>query len=59
VPFFFCPAYSANYAPLAATASGIARPHYRQINWGEFYGKRAAGDYADQGEEVQISHYGI
>ncbi|MGD8808929.1 MAG: 2OG-Fe(II) oxygenase family protein [Gammaproteobacteria bacterium] len=59
VPFFFCPAYSTNYAPLPATTHKSAPAHYRAINWGEFYAKRTAGDYADLGEEVQISHYGI
>ena len=32
---------------------------YRSINWGEFRALRADGDYADYGEEVQISHYQI
>jgi isopenicillin N synthase-like dioxygenase len=59
VPFFFCPAYSADYAPLPTTIDERTSPHYRSINWGEFYDKRAAGDYADFGEEVQISHYHV
>jgi isopenicillin N synthase-like dioxygenase len=59
VPFFFCPAYSADYAPLPTTIDRGTPSHYRPINWGEFYGRRAAGDYADVGEEVQISHYRI
>lgn len=57
VPFFFSPAYSAEYAPLPTTIDETHRPRYRPINWGEFYRKRTAGDYADVGEEVQISHY--
>lgn len=59
VPFFFCPAYSADYAPLPTMIDRHTPPRYRTINWGEFYEKRAAGDYADFGEEVQISHYHI
>jgi isopenicillin N synthase-like dioxygenase len=59
VPFFFCPAYSVDYAPLPTTIDGRTPPRYSRINWGEFYDKRAAGDYADFGEEVQISHYRI
>ena len=59
VPFFFCPAYSTDYAPLPATTGRHAPARYRAINWGEFYRLRNAGDYADYGEEVQISHYGI
>ena len=55
-PFFFNPAYAANYAPLESVCQNQA-PRYRAINWGEFRGLRAAGDYADYGEEVQISHY--
>jgi isopenicillin N synthase-like dioxygenase len=57
VPFFFCPAYSTDYAPLPTTFDSATPAHYRAINWGEFYDLRAAGDYADLGEEVQISHY--
>lgn len=59
VPFFFCPAYSAAYAPLPTTVDGKTPPRYRRIKWGEFYAGRAAGDYADHGEEIQISHYRI
>jgi isopenicillin N synthase-like dioxygenase len=57
VPFFFSPAYSTDYAPLATTVSSRTPARYRPINWGDFYRRRAAGDYADFGEEVQISHY--
>ena len=32
---------------------------YRTVNWGKFRGLRFAGDFADVGEEVQISHYRI
>jgi isopenicillin N synthase-like dioxygenase len=59
VPFFFCPAYSADYAPLPTTIDSRTPPRYRRINWGEFYDGRAAGDYADHGREVQISDYHI
>ena len=59
VPFFFSPAYSTDYAPLTTTFDRETPARYRKINWGEFYRKRADGDYADRGEEVQISHYGI
>lgn len=56
-PYFFNPAYQANYAPLPSTIDDVHPPRYRSINWGEFRSLRAAGDYADLGEEVQISHY--
>ena len=52
-PFFLNPAYSASYAPLTGT------PRYRPINWGEFRAGRAAGDYGNQGEEIQISQFRI
>jgi isopenicillin N synthase-like dioxygenase len=52
-PFFFNPAYATDYAPLAGP------PRYRPINWGEFRAARTAGDYADLGEEIQISWYRI
>lgn len=58
VPFFFNPAYSASYAPLAG-ACRTEPARYRPINWGEFRARRAAGDYADVGAEVQISDYRI
>ncbi len=55
-PFFLNPAFQTNYAPLPSTKKyGPAR--YRPINWGEFRNGRAAGDYADVGEEIQISHF--
>ena len=55
-PFFFNPSPATDYAPLPAACAG-APPRYRPINWGEFRAARAAGDYADFGEEVQIGHY--
>jgi isopenicillin N synthase-like dioxygenase len=56
-PFFFNPAYETDYAPLPTTVDSKTPAHYRPINWGEFRTRRAAGDYADYGEEVQIYHY--
>ncbi|HEX7037128.1 MAG TPA: 2OG-Fe(II) oxygenase family protein [Pseudomonadales bacterium] len=58
-PFFLNPAYAAEYAPLPSMVDAANPPRYRAINWGEFRSRRAAGDYADYGEEVQISHYRI
>ncbi|MEZ5504271.1 MAG: 2OG-Fe(II) oxygenase family protein [Halioglobus sp.] len=57
-PFFFNPSYDTNYAPVSGALAGSA-PRYRAINWGEFRTLRAAGDYADVGEEIQIEHYRI
>jgi isopenicillin N synthase-like dioxygenase len=59
VPFFFSPRYSAEYAPLPSTVDVSHPQQYRAINWGEFYRKRTAGDYADVGEEIQITHYHV
>jgi isopenicillin N synthase-like dioxygenase len=57
--FFFNPDYAADYAPLPAVIGAAAPPRYRPINWGEFRSRRAAGDYADLGDEVQIGHYRV
>jgi len=56
-PFFFSPSYATSYAPLPTTVDGQRPARYRPINWGEFRALRAAGDYADRGEEVQLEHY--
>ena len=56
-PYFFNPAPSAFYAPLPSACEHGEPPHYRRINWGEFRASRTAGDYADYGDEIQISHY--
>jgi isopenicillin N synthase-like dioxygenase len=56
-PFFFNPAYSTQYAPLPSTVDARHPPRYRPINWGAFRARRAAGDYADQGEYHSIRHY--
>jgi isopenicillin N synthase-like dioxygenase len=58
-PFFFNPAYETDYAPLPSTMDARRPARYRPINWGEFRAGRAAGDYADNGEEIQISRYRI
>jgi isopenicillin N synthase-like dioxygenase len=53
IPFFYNPAYSADIRPL------IGAPRYRPLNWGEFRRRRADGDFADYGTEVQISDWQI
>ncbi|HEY5658498.1 MAG TPA: 2OG-Fe(II) oxygenase family protein [Myxococcota bacterium] len=58
-PFFFNPAYDTRYAPLPTTCGAGSPARYRPIRWGEFRSLRAAGDYRDCGEEVQIDHYRI
>jgi isopenicillin N synthase-like dioxygenase len=51
-PFFFNPVYSCNCLPL-----NTSEPRYRRVNWREFRKARTDGDYADVGEESQISDY--
>jgi isopenicillin N synthase-like dioxygenase len=57
-PFFFNPSPETNYAPLASVCRGLA-PRYKPINWGAFRAGRAAGDYADLGNEIQISDFRV
>jgi isopenicillin N synthase-like dioxygenase len=57
VPYFFNPAYSAEYAPLPSTVDARHPPRYRPIPWREFRARRTAGDYAHGREYVEISHY--
>jgi isopenicillin N synthase-like dioxygenase len=51
-PYFCNPSYDAVIEPLSSK-----EPHYRPIPWGEFRRRRADGDFADYGAEVQISDY--
>jgi isopenicillin N synthase-like dioxygenase len=57
MPFFLNPSYDTTYEPLPTTVSAHEPARYRRIGWREFRTLRAAGDYADLGEEIQISHY--
>ena len=57
VPFFFNPSFDTVYQPLETTVDHKHPPAYRPISWEEFRRLRAAGDYADYGEEVQIHQY--
>jgi len=60
-PFFYNPSYSSDVYPLSCSGIGIgasaSESKYHTVNWGEFRAKRFAGDYADEGEEIQISHF--
>ena len=51
-PFFFNPANQTDCMPLTGTP-----PLYRPVNWGQFRQARAEGDYANVGEEIQISQF--
>ena len=54
VPYFYNPSYETICQPLLQNA---AAGRYRPISWGEYRHGRAAGDYADLGEEIQIAHF--
>ena len=55
--FFLNPSFETVYEPLPRTGSADGPARYGRIGWREFRALRAAGDYADLGEEVQIGHY--
>ena len=55
-PFFYNPAYKADVEPLGVSDKD---KKFHTINWGDFRKKRFEGDYANVGEEVQISHYRV
>ena len=57
--YFLNPVATCTYAPLPTMVSASTPPRYRPIHWGEFRRARADGDYADLGEEIQISHFAI
>ena len=57
-PYFLNPSFATSYAPLNAMCQD-ERPRYKEINWGAFREGRAAGDYADVGDEIQIAHYRV
>jgi len=59
LPYFLNPAYQYDYAPLPDGLGSVSPPRYQRINWGNFRQRRSAGDYADLGEELQISNFAI
>ena len=54
IPFFFNPSYETIISPLRNNGD---RNIYEDIHWGDFRRKRADGDFANIGKEVQISDY--
>ncbi len=58
-PFFLNPGYDAVYAPLPEILAPGEGSHYRPISWAHFRDQRSAGDFADYGDEIQISDYRI
>jgi isopenicillin N synthase-like dioxygenase len=55
--YFFNPAYAAVIRPLPEVVAPQAPARYRDLGWSEFRRRRAEGDFADYGAEVQISDY--
>jgi isopenicillin N synthase-like dioxygenase len=56
-PFFLNPSAEVRCAPLPEACAGDDPPRYLPIHWGAFRAERAAGDYRDRGEEIQIAHF--
>ncbi|PRW58404.1 2OG-Fe(II) oxygenase superfamily [Chlorella sorokiniana] len=56
-PFFFNPKPDAMVQPHPAFVTPDRPPVYNAIPWAKFRNQRYAGDFADEGEEVQIYHY--
>ena len=59
IPFFLNPAADSVVRPLPTMVEAPGAGRYRPIPWGEFRGKRSDGDFADYGNEVQISQYRV
>ncbi|MGO1117350.1 isopenicillin N synthase family dioxygenase [Rhodovibrionaceae bacterium A322] len=59
LPFFFNPSADSNVSPLPTTVSKDRPRRYKTINWAHYRGARTDGDYADVGEEIQISQFRI
>ena len=55
--YFFNPAYAAVIRPLPEVVGPAAPARYRDLGWSEFRRRRAEGDFADYGAEVQIADY--
>lgn len=53
VPFFYNPSYSTDVVALNLDKSEQAK--YKPVNWGYFRSERYKGDYANYGEEIQIT----
>ncbi len=58
-PFFLNPDYEVVCAPLEGLLAEGERPRFRPVSWAHFRDQRSAGDYADQGTEIQIDHFRV
>ena len=59
IPFFFNPSADATICPVPSMISSDRPARYRPIEWIDFRSRRAEGDYADYGPEVQITQFHI
>lgn len=57
--FFFNPDYATVVAPLENLVDATHPAHFSGIPWEEFRRRRADGDFADYGAEVQIANYRV
>lgn len=59
-PFFFNPAYDTMVHPTLAPMGGestVESKKFKAIRWGDYRAQRFAGDFAPQGDEIQIEHF--
>ena len=59
IPFFFNPSAHSIISSDVGEKRSDENSLYKPISWSDFRGKRTEGDYADYGDEVQISQYRI
>ncbi|XP_037046351.1 probable 2-oxoglutarate-dependent dioxygenase At3g111800 [Bradysia coprophila] len=59
LPYFLAPSYSFIIRPLKGTYNDDNPPKFRSFPWAEFRKGRYEGDFADKGEEIQITRYKI
>jgi len=57
LPYFLAPSYSFIIRPLKGTYDESTPPKFRPFPWAEFRKGRYEGDFADKGEEIQITRY--
>lgn len=57
LPFFLAPSYNFIIRPLKDTYDDDNPQQFRPFPFGEFRRGRYEGDFADKGEEIQITRY--
>ncbi|MGH0032492.1 MAG: isopenicillin N synthase family dioxygenase [Myxococcota bacterium] len=56
-PFFLNPRYDTVCEPLLEGPHRDDAPRFRPVSWARFRDQRSAGDYADQGAEIQVDDF--